>query len=134
MKTVVVLGGYGNFGRRIVAALAREPGVRVFVGGRDMKQARAAAQETGGAAEPMHLDAHAPDLARRLRELAASIVIHTAGPFQGQTYTVPRACIAAGAHYIDLADGRAYVCGIQALDEEARSNQTLIVSGASSVP
>jgi saccharopine dehydrogenase-like NADP-dependent oxidoreductase len=33
-------------------------------------------------------------------------VIHTAGPFQGQDYAVARSAIAAGANYIDLADGR----------------------------
>lgn len=134
MKSVVVLGGYGNFGRRVVAALANEPGARVFVCGRDMRQAQAVAQEVGGSGEPLKLDVQAPDFAGRLREVAASIVVHTAGPFQGQSYSVPLACIAAGAHYVDLADGRAYVCGIKTLDEAAKRNDTLVVSGASSVP
>lgn len=134
MKSVVVLGGYGNFGRRIVGALSRQPDARVFVCGRDLKQARAVAHEAGGSAEPLQLDAHASDLPGRLREVAATIVVHTAGPFQGQSYSVPQACIAARAHYTDLADGRAYVCGIKALDEEARHNDTLVVSGASSLP
>lgn len=134
MKSIIVLGGYGNFGRRIVAALSREPDARVFVCGRDLKQAQVAAQEAGGSAEPLHLDAHAPDFTGRLRQMAAAIVVHTAGPFQGQSYSVPHACIAARAHYIDLADGRAYVCGIKALDEEAKRNDTLVVSGASSLP
>jgi saccharopine dehydrogenase-like NADP-dependent oxidoreductase len=134
MKSVVVLGGYGNFGRRIVAALAQEPDTRVLVCGRDLKQARAAAEQAGGSAEPLRVDAHAPDFTAQLRQVAATIVIHTAGPFQGQSYAVPRACIAAGSHYMDLADGRAFVCGIKTLDAEARSNDTLVVSGASSVP
>lgn len=134
MKSVVVLGGYGNFGRRIAAALAHEPDTRVFVCGRDLQQAKAVAEETGGSAEPLRLDAHASDFTARLRQVDASIVIHTAGPFQGQSYTVPQACIAAHAHYIDLADGRAYVCGIKTLNEEAERNDTLIVSGASSLP
>lgn len=134
MKSVIVLGGYGNFGRRIVAALSQEPGTRVLVCGRDLAQARAAAEEAGGSAEPLCLDAHASDLSARLRHVAAKMVIHTAGPFQKQSYTVPRACIAAGSHYIDLADGRAFVCGITTLDAVARRNDTLVVSGASSVP
>lgn len=29
-----------------------------------------------------------------------------------QDYSVPRACIEAGWHYIDLADARTFVCGI----------------------
>jgi saccharopine dehydrogenase-like NADP-dependent oxidoreductase len=134
MKSVVVLGGYGNFGRRIVEGLAREPDTRVFVSGRDLKQATAIAQEVGGAAEPLRLDAHAGDFAAELRKVGASLVVHTAGPFQTQSYSIPQACVAARAHYIDLADGRGFVCGITALDQEARLNGTLVVSGASSVP
>jgi hypothetical protein len=61
-------------------------------------------------------------------------VISTAGPFQRQDYAVARASIEAGAHYVDIADGRDFVCGIGALDGEARSRGVLVVSGASSVP
>lgn len=134
MKSVVVLGGYGNFGRRIVDALAREPGARVFVAGRDLKQATAVSQETGGSAEPLRVDARAGDFTAELRKVNATIVVHTAGPFQSQDYAVPRACVAARSHYIDLADGRGFVCGIRALDQEAKLNGSLVVSGASSVP
>jgi hypothetical protein len=61
-------------------------------------------------------------------------VIHTAGPFQGQSYSVAVACIGAGVHCIDLADGRAFVAGITTLHERARAKGVLIVSGASTVP
>jgi saccharopine dehydrogenase-like NADP-dependent oxidoreductase len=134
MKSIVVLGGYGNFGRRIVAALAREPDCRVFVCGRNVELATQVARQEGGGAEPLSLDCHAPNFSSELRRIGASLVVHTAGPFQGQSYAVPRACIAAGAHYIDLADGREFVCRIKALDPEARANDVLVVSGASSLP
>lgn len=62
------------------------------------------------------------------------MVIHTVGPFQGQTYEVAEACIRNGCHYVDLADGRAFVAGIEALDGSAREADVLVVSGASSVP
>jgi saccharopine dehydrogenase-like NADP-dependent oxidoreductase len=62
------------------------------------------------------------------------LVISTAGPFQGQDYGVARAALACGAHYIDIADGREFVCGIESLDAEARARDRLVVSGASSVP
>lgn len=45
-----------------------------------------------------------------------------------------RACIALGCHYVNLADARAFVAGIDALDADARSGNVLVVSGASSVP
>ena len=44
------------------------------------------------------------------------------------------ACIDAGAHYIDLADGREFVGGITALNERSGASGVLIVSGASTVP
>lgn len=134
MRSVVVLGGYGNFGRRIVEALASEPDCRVFVCGRNIELATELAHRQGGSSEPLALDCHAPSFAAELRRIGAKLVIHTAGPFQRQGYTVPEACIAAGAHYLDLADGREFVCGITSLDEEARANDVLVVSGASSLP
>lgn len=85
-------------------------------------------------AESAAIDVASATLADRLRELRAAIVIHTAGPFQGQDYAVGRACIAAGAHYIDLADGRDFVCGIGALDAEATARGVLVTSGASTLP
>ncbi len=135
MRSAVVLGGYGNFGRRVVAALAADRSCRVVVAGRDLQKARAVVDELGGPnLEAAALDCHATNLVSELQRLGASVVIHTAGPFQGQDYAVAQACIDARAHYVDLADARAYVCGIGALDEPARRNDVLVVSGASSVP
>ena len=134
MRCAVVLGGYGNFGRRVVAALAADRSDRVVVAGRDLQKARAVADEVGPHAEAASLDCRATNLAAELRRLGANVVVHTAGPFQGQDYAVARACIEAGAHYVDLADARAYVCGVDTLDEAARRNDVLVVSGASSVP
>lgn len=45
-----------------------------------------------------------------------------------------RACISAGAHYVDLADATEFVARIDALDTAARERGVLVVSGASSVP
>lgn len=130
--TVVVLGGYGNFGTVIVRRLRTIAGIRVWVAGRDLAQAEALAAETGSQA--VRLDMHQADLAERLRELGTQLLISTAGPFQNQDYRVAEACIAAGAHYVDLADARAFVCGIGALDPAAQAAGVLVCGGASSVP
>jgi Saccharopine dehydrogenase NADP binding domain len=134
LRSVVVLGGYGNFGRRVVAALADDREYRVLIAGRDLKKARAVADEIGLGTEPIAIDCRSSELATGISRLKADVVVHTAGPFQGQDYAVPRACIDAHAHYIDLADGRAYVCGIHALDDAATCNGVLAVSGASTLP
>ena len=135
MHTVLVLGGYGFFGARICSALAAQPDLRLLVAGRSAQRARSAAGSLGLAAEQgTALDAHAADLAERLRGLGVDTVVHTAGPFQGQSYEVAQAAIAAGCNYIDLADGREFVVGIRALDAQARARGVTVVSGASSVP
>lgn len=134
MKTLV-LGGYGNFGARISRALAGDAGIGLLVGGRDQARATAFAQSLPGTARGVRLDIGAPDLAERLRALELGLVIHTAGPFQGQDYRVPRAVAAAGAHYIDLADGRRFVCDFPAaLDADFQAAGRVGISGASTVP
>ena len=66
--------------------------------------------------------------------LRPDIVIHTAGPYQGQDYRVAKACIQAGSHYIDLADGRDFVERFNLLHDEAKRAGLLLVSGASTLP
>jgi saccharopine dehydrogenase-like NADP-dependent oxidoreductase len=135
MRTVLVLGGYGFFGRRISAALASTASARVLVGGRDFGRAKAAALAMGLSREhAVALDAHDAGLAGMLRRLQTDILIHTAGPFQSQDYAVARAAIEAGCHYIDLADGREFVAGIASLTASASKAGVTVISGASSVP
>ncbi|SFD04937.1 Saccharopine dehydrogenase, NADP-dependent [Pseudomonas citronellolis] len=129
---VMVLGGYGNFGSLIVRRLAGIDGMRVLVAGRDRKRAGLLAAEVGG--EAVCLDMNQPTLAGRLRELGVDLLISTAGPFQAQDYRAARAAVAAGAHYVDLADAREFVCAIGELDRAARSAGVLVCAGASSVP
>lgn len=136
---MLLLGGYGFFGRRLAARLARDPLVELTICGRDLAAAEALAsslnEQTGSARfHAQCIDALAPGLAERIRASGAGVVVHASGPFQGQGYGVARACIEAGAHYIDLADGREFVCGIGALDAQARHADVCVVSGASSVP
>jgi hypothetical protein len=132
---VLILGGYGFFGRIIAGMLARSPGVELLVAGRDASKATALAYQLGLRAENARaLDANDPRLGMMLRKLAVNTVIHTAGPFQGQQYQVARAAIEARSHYLDLADGRAFVVGIQALDAAARAAGVCVLSGASSLP
>lgn len=129
----IVLGGYGNFGARICRALANNPGIELVIAGRDLAKANALAGECGARAAA--IDVSDPRLCEVLRELGAGLVIHTAGPFQAQGYSVPRAVAAAGAHYIDLADGRRFVCDFPAaLDETFRAQGRVAISGASTVP
>ncbi|WP_313915997.1 saccharopine dehydrogenase NADP-binding domain-containing protein [Tahibacter sp.] len=139
--TVLLLGAYGLFGSRIAGRLAREQGWRLLLAGRDARRAAAVAatlQDDSRTRAELHglaVDAHTPDFSRVLQQHRPDLVINCAGPFQGQDYTVARWCIEAGAHYVDLADGRDYVGGFgAALDALARQHERLAVTGASSVP
>jgi saccharopine dehydrogenase-like NADP-dependent oxidoreductase len=132
VKTII-LGGYGNFGARISRALANSPGIDLVIAGRDLAKARALAVECGATAAA--IDINDPDLARVLQDLGAGMVIHTAGPFQEQGYAVALAVAAAGAHYIDLADGRRFVCDFSAaVDQAFLARDRIAITGASTVP
>jgi saccharopine dehydrogenase-like NADP-dependent oxidoreductase len=135
MPTVLVLGGYGFFGQRISATVASTTPLRVLVGGRDLDRATAATRAIGlSSAHAVRIDACDPGLALALRRLQVDVLVHTAGPFQGQDYAVARAAIEARCHYIDLSDGRQFVAGINSLTASASRAGVTVVSGASSVP
>ncbi|MCO4757931.1 MAG: saccharopine dehydrogenase NADP-binding domain-containing protein [Oceanospirillaceae bacterium] len=137
-KSVLVLGGYGNFGKRIVESLAKIANLQVLIAGRNPEKALQLVHrlQPGAAAtlQAERVDISAPEFTASLKKLAPDIVIHTSGPFQKQSYQVPQACIEAGAHYIDLSDDRDFVANISELDANARQQQVSVISGASTVP
>jgi saccharopine dehydrogenase-like NADP-dependent oxidoreductase len=134
LKTLV-LGGYGNFGTRICRALAGDPSIELLVGGRNQQRATYLAAELGPSTRGLAIDHSAPDFVQTLKQLGVELLIHTAGPFQQQDYAVAQAAAAAGAHYIDLADGRRFVCDFSAAMSAAftAAGRTAIC-GASTVP
>jgi Saccharopine dehydrogenase NADP binding domain len=135
VKRVLIIGGYGNFGSYIARRLAADSTIQLLIGGRSIERARQFADslEAANRPESVAIDISS-DLEASLAAAASDIVIHTVGPFQGQDYSVAEACIAIGAHYLDLADARAFVAGIGVLDGAARSKGVAVISGASSVP
>ncbi|MEJ0100130.1 MAG: saccharopine dehydrogenase NADP-binding domain-containing protein [Pseudomonadota bacterium] len=127
---VIVLGGAGNFGARIVRALGGDRNIELLSAGRRALAVPGAPQVTTVA-----LDIAADDFPARLAALAPHLVIHCVGPFQGQDYRVAEAALAAGAHYLDLADGRDFVADFaRHNDAKARAAGRCAVSGASTLP
>ena len=132
---VLILGGYGNFGARIARALAGDARMALHIGGRSLPRAEALARSLPGGARALAVDAGSTGLPGLLRDEAIGLVIHTAGPFQAQGYHVAQACATVGAHYIDLADGRRFVCDFPAaLGAAFASAGRVGISGASTVP
>ena len=77
--TVLVVGGYGVFGGRLVRLLRREPGIRVLIAGRSLDDAKRFCRHHGG--EPLRFDRHG-DLAAQLAAARPDVVVDAAGPFQ----------------------------------------------------
>lgn len=130
VSRILVLGGYGGFGARISRRLA-EAGHEVIVAGRSATKARDFCAAVAGTI-PLAFDRK--DIGPILSEQQPAIVVDASGPFQAMGYQVPEACIAAGVHYCDIADGRDFVCGIGTLDAAARAAGVAVIAGGSSVP
>ena len=132
---VLIIGGYGNFGSFITRSLACDKNIQLIIAGRSIEKAKALNAELDAINKPesIALDI-TKDLKSDLNAIRPKITIHTSGPFQAQGYDVAEACIGAGSHYIDLADGRNFVLGISQLNQRAKETGVLVVSGASSVP
>jgi len=127
---VLVLGGYGVFGERLARLLVRD-GHTVTIAGRDGGKARKLAEELGCAWVAM-------DRRRDLHLLQGQeVVVDAAGPFHAygdDPYRLPRAAMAAGVHYLDLADNAGFCAGIASLDAAAKAAGCCVISGLSSVP
>ncbi|QQS13211.1 MAG: DUF4166 domain-containing protein [Rhodospirillales bacterium] len=137
--TIVVLGATGAFGAHVSRLTAAIPGVRLTVMARDASRlaglVSALGRDVPGCdARGCAIDLDAAGWRATLARIAPSIVIHVAGPFQGRDYGVAEACVAMGAHYVDLADAREFVAGIGALNMAAVRAGVVVASGASSVP
>ena len=137
--TILVLGGTGHFGKRICRRLLEQPNIQLIVTSRIESSAVKLVQElktlnTTIKIQWACLDQFSESFEEDLQKLNPDIVLHTAGPYQGQDYRVARACSDIGSHYIDLADGREFVEGFSNLNKAALSRDVLLVSGASTLP
>jgi len=137
VTTVLVIGAGGVFGSRLAEGLLRQ-GFGVVVAGRGRARAeglaaRLRAAFPGAAVAVAVLDT-ATLTAGQLKATGAAVVADMAGPFQGAEPTTARAAIAAGLHYVDLADGRDFVGAFPALDETAKASGVVALTGCSSTP
>lgn len=136
--TVLIIGGYGTFGGRLVKLLADDPRLTLVIAGRSLEKAKAFRE--GIAAQAVLVVEQfdrSGDVEAQLRALVPSLVVDASGPFQDyrdDPYRVVKACIALRIHYLDLADGSDFVAGISQFDEEARRAGVVVLSGASSFP
>jgi hypothetical protein len=138
-RRVLIVGGYGTFGGRLVELLEPDPRLMLIVAGRSLPRASAycASRRTLGAElVPAAFD-RGGDLAEQLHALKPDILVDASGPFQtygDQPYRLIEACIAARISYLDLADGSEFVAGVKAFDSAARAAGVYVLAGVSSFP
>ena len=133
---VLVIGGYGGFGRRLTELLEGLDLPVVWVAGRSRERAAAFCETRGDALVPLRFD-RSGDCTRSLKDIGPDIVVDAAGPFQcygERPYGLVESCLELGINYLDLADGREFVGGIARFDRQARERGIFVLSGASSVP
>lgn len=135
---VMVIGGYGNFGSIVCRHLAVAPGIELVLAGRDPHKLQRKLDElnaqSGSVCEGWCGDAMGAGFAAVLQSKNIGLVVHTGGPFQGQSYAVALSCIEAGVNYCDLSDCRTFVNGVSVLDAQARQAGVALLTGCSSVP
>lgn len=126
---ILVVGGTGGFGTVIARHLLND-GHDVLTAGRDRTRGAATVL-----AEP-RLSFVQLDRARiTAADLAGyEMIVDASGPFQQADLSLPRAAIAAGIDYLDIADDRAFVRMVGTLDAEAKLAGVHILSGVSSIP
>jgi len=135
---ILVLGGYGTFGGRLVRLLADRPGLTMLVAGRSGAKAQSYCSHIALAAKLMALPFDRDgDVVSQLRNAAPDMVVDASGPFQAygdDPYRLVKACLALNIDYIDLADDSSFVAGIAGFDDEAKRRGLVVLSGVSSLP
>lgn len=135
---VLVLGGYGTFGSRLVRLLAEDARLHLIVAGRSLSSPQKLCRQLppGAMREALRFDRDG-DVASQIAACGPHILVDASGPFQlygREPYRVVQACIEQGVHYIDFADGSEFVSGIGEFDEAARQADIFVLSGASTFP
>ena len=138
IRRVLVIGGTGTFGARLVEGLVATTDLDVIIAARGLQRASDLAatlqkKYPGRSIEARQCDA-ATVMPDELRRQKIWCVADAAGPFQAASTRLVEAAIAARCHYVDIADARDYVAAIERFDTAARAADVLVASGASTTP
>jgi len=141
---ILVIGGYGNFGGRLVHSLLTYYDHQIIIAGRSDKKRQEFIDEVPLAFQQsisgIKMDVLQDNIEKIILKINPDIVVNATGPFQLQSngdknYRVAFACIESKSHYLDLADNRKFVVSFSgALDKTAKESGLMMVSGASTVP
>jgi hypothetical protein len=130
MKTVLILGATGLFGGHLARQLIDDARFDVVAAGRTEATLKAFTKAHGG--RYIAFNRSRPEAA--LNEVKPFAVVDTAGPFQSYGPAFARACLMAGAHYLDIADAPDFVQNISSLNTLAKAQNLAALAGASTTP
>ncbi|HEY2400295.1 MAG TPA: saccharopine dehydrogenase NADP-binding domain-containing protein, partial [Steroidobacteraceae bacterium] len=135
---VLIVGGYGTFGGRLVDLLSDEARLVLIVTGRSTQRAVEFCSPRTAQARLVATEFDRDgDVGEQLRKWAPNVLVDASGPFQSygnRRYELIEACIAQHVQYLDLADAAEFVDGVSAFDAAARSAGVSVLSGVSSFP
>ncbi|CAF2671383.1 unnamed protein product [Rotaria sp. Silwood2] len=137
---ILILGGYGTFGSRLVRLLANESQLTLLIAGRSIKHAEDLCNKLHGYAATtcaLHFDRDNSDIEKQLRFIQPDLLVDASGPFQSyikDPYRVIKACLTTSINYLDFADGSTFVQGVTQFDAQAKENNIYVLSGASTCP
>lgn len=134
---ILILGGYGVFGGRLVELLSDLSELTLLICGRSEKKAAAYCRSVSSKAMLVPVGLDRGDVANALDNFTPDLVVDASGPFQkyhGDTYGVVKACISARTHYLDFSDSADFVFGVSQFDAAAKAAGVAVLSGVSSFP
>jgi hypothetical protein len=128
-ERIVVVGGNGFFGRYLVDDLLRHTDARIVAVGRRSPSGR------HGDRRVEYESADLRDRPRLRRIVAgAALIIHCAGPFGRLPLEPLDVAIECGAHYVDIAEDRAFGRAVRERDRAAHAAGVAVLTGSSVVP
>ena len=133
MKTILILGGYGQTGRLLANTLLDETDCRLIVAGRRPERGAALAAALNARAGQERVttaQADASDPAGLIRALTGVDLVLVAASTAAHCETVARAALAAGCDYLDIQYATAKVATLQRLAPEIeRAGRCFITDG-----
>ena len=118
--TFLIYGSNGYTGELIAREAVRR-GDRPVIAGRNAEKVETLARELGLEARVFPLTAPALD--------GVDAVIHCAGPFVHTSAPMVRACLSAGAHYLDITGEIAVFEAIMAMNDAAVQHRVSLIPG-----
>ena len=128
MATIWIFGATGVSGRAIAHELVRG-GADVVLVGRDEDKLASVGRSIGGSAN-QRVVSGLTELVELIGAEKPDVVVNAVGPYGTTGLPLARACLAAGAHYVDQANELEPVQQLLELDAEARAREVTLLTGA----